>query len=139
MDSTGGDGSALPADIGKLLKLTHAMRPLVSGKSYGLGVAIQGLVLHSVVRTPSARRQVRETVDAYREWIPRYKMIADLVETIPERWRPTLAPVTGPLRLAALPPEERDKLSGYLTNWRADHPAETRWLEEEAKRTAATA
>jgi hypothetical protein len=137
MDATSGDPSSVPTDLGKILKLTKTMKPLVNDKNDGLSVAILGLVLHSVVRSSSARGQMRDTINACKIWAPRHRIVADLIETIPERWRPTMAPVTGGIHLAALPAAERDELSAYLTRWRADHPAETRWLEEEAERIAA--
>jgi hypothetical protein len=130
LDLTGSNDDALPIEVGKILKLMQAMRPLVSGRSFGVGVAVQGLVLYSLIQTPGARRRLRASIDACEVWVPRFSAMSDIAESLPEHWRPALAPVTGGLHLAAFSEDDRNRLATHVTAWRTSHPEETAWLDE---------
>jgi hypothetical protein len=129
LDLTGAEDNVLPTEVGKILKLMQAMRPLISGRSFGVGVAVQGLVLYSLIQTPTARRRLRASIDACEIWAPRYSTMSDIAESLPEHWRPALAPVTGGLHLATFSEEDRNRLATHLAEWRSRHPEQTAWLE----------
>jgi hypothetical protein len=128
VDVTGAHDVALPADVEKILKLVRAMNPVL-GKSYGVGVAVPGLILYTVVRTARARRHLRESINGYEASAPRLRIAAAAAESLPEKLRPALAPMRGSLYLAELSKEDRDQFFLVVAQWRADHPVEVALLQ----------
>lgn len=87
----------------------------------GYQVAMMGLVVAAMTRSPRRVRLARETVEAMPAWARYHRAVAALVADLPERWRPALA-AGGGAYVAALPEQERDDLLARIRAWREEQP-----------------
>jgi hypothetical protein len=121
---TNADPSDFPGLISPLIPIIRVLnRNDIDGNfSPGFRTAILALVAAMLTATRRRTAVARESVATFLDQTPKLRAMNDLVSTLPEEWRPTLDPVTGPVFLARLPEAEREQALAHTRRWLDEHP-----------------
>jgi hypothetical protein len=126
-DLTGVPWLNAPGPQGRSLTLLRSilLRPAIEERPSGYLVALWGLLV-AALTTGSVRRSraYREVTTRFEYEGARWRAALALVEDTPERWRPALAPASGPAFLAQMSESERTSLMAHTRQWVASHKTE---------------
>lgn len=125
---TDGKVSAIAGPDGILLAFSGWLASLSVFRRQGARIALFGLLFEVVGTTGGGRRQLGEEARAAIALTDQCIAVTALAESLPDNWRPALAPVTGSVYLATLPQGERDELADTIRRWRLANPTADRAL-----------
>lgn len=125
---TDGKVSTIAGPDGILLAFSGWLASLSVFRRQGVNMALWGLIFEVVGTDAGGRRQLEERAEAAIPLTGQCIAVTALAESLPDNWRPALAPVTGSVYLATLPQGERDELADTIRRWRLANPTADRAL-----------
>jgi hypothetical protein len=73
-------------------------------------------------RWPYMRRAAEQVASGCNRFLASVEAATALAVSLPEHWRPAVAPFTGPAYLATMEAIEREELASTVKAWMVEHP-----------------